>query len=139
MEAAKAELRPGLTSQLTFNVEKKHLASEIGSGEARVFSTPMLVAGCEAAAVAVAKPFLASGQTTVGIHIDIHHDAATPLGMAVNFKATLERISENGKCLYFDVLAWDAAGPIGHGKHERVIVELAKFEQKTEEKLEKAS
>lgn len=123
-------LKPGLSGQASFAVEEKHLASEIGSGEARVFSTPMLVAGIEQAAVQATKASLPPGLTTVGTHVDIYHRLATPPGMTITFEATLEKISPNGRGLGFKVRAWDNGGDIGEGWHERVIVEKDKFEAK---------
>jgi predicted thioesterase len=33
----------------------------------------------------------------------------------------------DGRRLTFAVEAWDAAGPVGQGEHERVIVDAARF------------
>ena len=124
-------LQPGLTANVSFEVKSEHLAPALGSGDARVFSTPMLVAGIEAAACAITRPRLPRTLTTVGTHVDIRHKAATPLGMLVTFEATLVEISANGKGLSFSVSARDEAGEICEGRHERVIVDWRKFEAKT--------
>lgn len=124
-------LAPGIKTKISFVVEEKHLASQMLSGEAKVFATPMLVAGMEEASVALLKPCLAPGQSTVGVHIDAYHEAATPLGMQVTFEATLTAISANGKKFSFSIVAFDDAGPIGRGTHERVLVPLKLFEEKT--------
>lgn len=123
-------LAPGLKAQVSHKVEERHLASAAGSGEARVLATPMLVAGIEAAAMAAVKPYLGPGQTTVGTHIDLYHRLATPPGMTVTFEATLERVSPNGRGLRFKASAWDEGGRIGDGVHERVIVDIERFEAK---------
>lgn len=128
MERKATGLLPGMSGTVSFQVGEENLASTVGSGEARVFATPMLVAGIEQAAVAVIRGFLAPGQTSVGIHIDIYHRAASPPGSTITFEATLTEISPNGRGLSFDVRAWDEGGEIGEGKHERVIVERDKFE-----------
>lgn len=130
MDGQKTELKIGMSGLASFKVEQKHLASEVGSGDARVLSTPMLVAGIEQAAASVARPCLGPGLTTVGTHIDIYHRVASPPGMLVTFEATLTDISPNGRGLGFKVRAWDEGGDIGEGRHERVIVELEKFEAK---------
>lgn len=128
MSDQKPALAPGLRGQASFRVEEQCLASRIGSGDARVFSTPMLVAGIEQAAAAVVKPCLEPGYTTVGTHIDVYHRVASPPGMTITFEATLETISPNGRGLGFRVRARDEGGEIGEGTHERVIVELDRFE-----------
>lgn len=126
----------GMSWQVSFVVEEKHLASAMGSGEVRVFATPMLIAGMEAAAVGLTRPYLDSDKTTVGVHVDVRHNAATPLGMKVTFEATLLEVT--GKKLTFRVGAFDEAGPIGEGVHERVIVGQADFEHRTAAKRQVA-
>ena len=125
---------PGMKAKVSFVVEEKHLAAKMLSGEAHVFATPMLVAGMEEAAVALLKPFMESGNSTVGTHIDAHHNAATPLGMQVTFEATLTAISPNGKKFSFHIEAYDEAGSIGSGTHERVLVALEAFEQRAKDR-----
>lgn len=128
MESKTSGLMKGMSATASIQVEEKNLASTVGSGEASVFATPMLVAGIEQAASAVVRPFLSPGETSVGIHIDIYHRAASPPGSIITFEATLTDISPNGKGLGFNVRAWDEGGVIGDGTHERVIVEKDKFE-----------
>lgn len=127
-------LKPGLVYEFSRMVEDKDLASNVGSGIVSVFSTAMMVAGMEEAAVACVQSQFPEGYTTVGTHLDISHKASTPLGMAVKFRAVLTAISPNGKGLTFDVQAWDEVGEIGEGKHMRVIVEQKGFEEKTRNK-----
>lgn len=129
------DLQPGQKASISFIVEEKHLASDMGSGSARVFATPMLVAGIEAAAVELVAPALEPGETTVGIHIDVFHNAATPLGMKVSFEAILEKVE--GRKLTFRVSGKDEAGQIGEGMHERFVVNKEKFENKVKEKIER--
>ncbi|MDE5833574.1 MAG: thioesterase, partial [Desulfovibrio sp.] len=70
-------LKPGLTGETSFVVGENHLASAVGSGLVNVFSTAMMIAGMEEAAVKCVQPFLDKGMTTVGVHVDITHKAAT--------------------------------------------------------------
>lgn len=124
----KMALAPGLEGKASFKVEARHLAPALGSGEARVLSTPSLVAGMEAAAMQAVHTCLEEHQTTVGIHIDIQHNAGTPLGMLVTFDATLPEVK--GRKLYFAVKASDECGAVGEGTHERMIVSIEQFEAK---------
>lgn len=125
------QLVAGLEAETSFMVDKRHLASIVGSGLVEVFSTAMMIGGMESAAVAAVQPFLQPGETTVGVHVDVAHKSATPLGMKVFFYARLLNVSENGKGLEFHVEAKDEAGLIGEGRHRRVIVDKEKFESKT--------
>lgn len=130
----KDNFEPGIFAEESYVVEKRHLASEVGSGLVSVFSTAMMIAGMESAAVKTVQPYLDEGLTTVGVHVDVHHSAATPIGMKVRFRATLLSVSSNGKGFSFKVEAWDEKGLIGEGLHERVVVNKARFESKTSEK-----
>lgn len=129
------KLTPGLSAEFTHRVEKNFLASEVGSGMVNVFSTAMMIAFMEEAAVAAVQPYLAEGYTTVGVHLDIKHSAPTPLGMKIHFQAVLKEISASGKRLTFEVNATDANGPIGGGKHSRVLVNKEDFENSAIKKL----
>lgn len=130
MDKQNSRLEIGASKQISFKVEEKHLAIAVGSGDTRVFSTPMLAAGIEAVAAELARPCLAPDLTSVGIHMDIYHRAASPPGMTITFEATVSSISDNGKRIAFSVRAWDEGGEIGEGLHERVIVNKKKFEEK---------
>ncbi|MDE7240430.1 thioesterase family protein [Desulfovibrio sp.] len=127
-------LRPGIRGEMTHQVETRHLASEVGSGLVSVFSTAMMIAGMEATAVESVQGLLAPGETTVGVHVDVAHKAATPPGMRVRFMSELLEVSANGKGLTFRVQAWDEAGVIGEGLHRRVVVDKEKFESRTRTK-----
>ncbi len=127
-------LRPGIRGEMTHLVEARHLASEVGSGLVSVFSTALMIAGMEATAVEAVQGLLAPGETTVGVHVDVAHKAATPLGMRVTFACELIEVSPNGKGLTFRVEARDEAGIIGEGLHRRVVVEKEKFEARTRAK-----
>lgn len=131
------KLVPGLTAEVSFVVEQKHLANEVGSGLVSVFSTAMLVAGLETAAVKCVQDYLEEGKTSVGVHVDITHKAATPLGMRVTFTARLDEISPKGNSLVFHLEARDEVELIGEGNHRRVVVDKALFERQALSKLKK--
>ena len=52
-------------------------------------------------------------------------------------KTELTEIAPNGKILTFKVAAYDEAGLIGEGTHQRAIVAKERFEQKAQSKLAK--
>ncbi len=129
-----SKLVPGLHGRKELVVTPAMLASSVGSGLVDVFSTAMMVAWMEATAVEVVQGLLEDGQTTVGTGIQVAHLAATPCGMAVRFEAELTDVSPNGKGLSFKVAAYDAAGRIGEGTHQRVVVLREKFEARAQAK-----
>ena len=73
------------------------------------------------------------GYATVGTQVNVSHISATPLGMKVWAKAELIKIK--GKALTFKVEAFDEVEKIGEGTHDRFIISLEKFIEKTNGKL----
>lgn len=125
-------LAPGMKGELHEAVTAGNTAESWGSGGLPVYATPSMIALMEAASVAAADPSLPAGFSTVGTEVNVKHLAATPPGMTV--RAAGELLEINGRRLLFRVEAWDEAGKIGEGAHERFIVENEKFLKKTQGK-----
>ena len=106
------------------------LASNVGSGLVKVYATAMMIALIEKAAVLSVEPYLESGQGTVGTLVNVSHCSATPLGMKVHAETTLVEIDR--RRLVFKVAAYDECGLIGEGMHERFIIDMKKFQEKTD-------
>ena len=119
----------GIKGQVTFTVDESCSAKTIGSGALDVLATPMMIAMLEKAAWECVQPYLEDGFGTVGIRMDVTHDAATPLGMQVTCVSELTAIE--GKKLTFSVEAFDEKGHIGGGVHDRFIINNEKFQNKT--------
>ena len=113
-------------------VTEANTAAAVGSGLVPVFATPYMVALMENAAVNAVQAGLEAGQGTVGTRLEVTHDAATPVGMKVWAEAELTAVE--GKKLTFTVRAFDEAGPIGGGVHERFIITVDRFLAKAEAK-----
>jgi len=126
-------LRTGLkgTAQVLVGVE--HTAPSIGSGKVPVLGTPVMINVIEAAALAAVEHLLPAGHQSLGIHLDVRHFAATPIGMHVT--ATAELIAVDGRTLSFRVEARDDKEPIGGGSHQRVVVNVARFDERVQKKL----
>jgi predicted thioesterase len=92
----------------------------------------MMVALMENAALSTVDPHLGEGFATVGLSLNVKHIAATPVGMEVTARAEL--VSIEGRKLTFRVEAYDDQEKIGEGTHERYIIELSKFLEKTARK-----
>ncbi len=116
-------------------VTDKVTAAAVGSGMLPVFATPSMIALIEKAAAESVAPQLEAGMTTVGTRLDVAHTAATPVGMTV--RAVTELTEIDGRRLNFTVHAFDDAGEIGSGTHERFIVNAEKFLAKAEAKQKK--
>lgn len=126
-------LQPGRVGSASVVVTEDRLAPSIGSGQAPVFASPAMIALMEAAAVACVEDALAPGQETLGIHLDVQHIAATPLGLDVT--ATAELIERDGRKLVFKVEARDTRELVGRGRHTRIIVDAERFRAKVASKL----
>ena len=128
-----SQLKAGLTGSAELLVGVEHTAPSIGSGLVPVLATPVMINVIEAAALAAVEHLLPAGHQSLGIHLDIRHFAATPIGMRV--RATAELIAVDGRTLSFRVAARDDKEPIGDGSHQRVVVNVARFDQRVQKKL----
>ncbi len=127
------QLALGLKAEKTETVTDKNTAIAYGSGGIAVYATPAMIGLMEGASLAAVEAALPAGFTTVGTQVSVAHAAATPVGMAVRAEAELTAVA--GKKLAFAVRAYDEAGLIGEGTHERYIVEAAPFVAKANKKL----
>ena len=125
-------LQVGARGRAQCVVTEENTAAAVGSGLLPVFATPQMIALMENAAVNAVQAGLNEGEGTVGTHLDVSHDAATPVGMKVWAEAELTAV--NGKALTFAVTAYDEAGPIGKGTHNRFIITVDRFLAKCEQK-----
>ena len=126
----------GTKCQLEQTVTEELTAAAVGSGALPVFGTPFMAAMMENAAMTCLQNFLEEGPGSVGTHLEISHDAPTPIGMNVWAEAEITAVSENGKMVDFTVKAWDEKGPIGSGTHTRAIINNDKFLAKCNAKLD---
>ena len=126
------QLKPGLTGSTEILVGTRDMAPHVGSGKIKVLATPVMVSLMEEAALNAVEGLLPLGYQTVGTRLDISHTAATPVGMRVTAHAELTRI--DGRRLTFRVSARDEKELIGEGTHERIVVNVARFDQRTQAK-----
>ena len=125
-------METGIAGRQTITVTEDKTAAVMGSGELAVFATPAMIALMENTASKSVADALEPGQGTVGTLIDVKHVAATPVGMEVTCETKLVEVDR--KRLIFEVKAYDAAGVIGEGVHERFIIDNEKFMAKAEAK-----
>ena len=115
-------------------VTEDMLAVNVGSGSLRVLATPTVVALMEEASANLADTFLDEGLTTVGTMVEIQHISPSPIGAKIKVESKL--ISNDGRSFKFEVTAYDNAGMIANGTHNRVSVKSEKFQKKADEKFE---
>jgi len=129
------EITPGISATTEIVVGTRDTAHHIGSGKIKVLATPVMVMLLEEAALKAVEELLPTGMQTVGTRLDISHIAATPVGMRV--VASAEVIEVDSRKLTFKVWAEDDNERIGEGTHERIIVDLARFDSRIDQKSRK--
>lgn len=129
-----SELKVGMSASTEILVGTRDTAHHVGSGKIKVLATPVMIMLLEEAALNAVEDSLAEGFQTVGTHLDVSHIAATPVGMHV--RAYAEVIEVDGRKLKFRVWADDEIERIGEGTHERIIVEVARFDKRTRAKTD---
>ena len=123
----KPELKPGLRYTHTFTVPSSKTVPALYPeapefvAMPEVFATGFLVGFLEWACIKALHPYLDwPNEMTLGTHIDVSHEAATPVGRVVT--ADVELIEAEGKRLLFKVEAHDGVAVISRGTHQRHII-----------------
>jgi predicted thioesterase len=127
-------IHPGLSGTAELIVGAEHTAPFVGSGRVAVLATPVMINLIEAAALKAVEHLLPAGHQSLGIHLDVRHFAATPVGLRVT--ANAEVTSVEGRIITFRVEARDECEPIGGGIHQRVVVSVARFDARVQRKLQ---
>jgi fluoroacetyl-CoA thioesterase len=128
-------LKPGLQGRAELVVGEEHTAPSIGSGNVRVLATPVMINLFEAAALDAVERLLPPGHQSLGTVLNVRHIAATPVGMRVAARA--EVLGVEGRTIRLRVEARDEKELIGDGTHERVVVNVAKFDLRVQRKTGK--
>ena len=127
------DIPSGTTGTSTLLVGDEHTASRVGSGRIGVLATPVMINVIEAAALACCEQKLPPGHQSLGTQLNVSHIAATPVGMHITASVTVVRVE--GRKLFFEVVVRDEIDIIGQGTHERVVVNVAKFDERVQAKI----
>lgn len=120
----------GSENTICVTVEKNMTAAFMKSGNLDVLATPYMIALMEQASAEICEKYLPDGISTVGTNVNIDHLAATAMGAKVEVKSVLT--SFDGRKATFEVEAYDNAGLIGKGTHERFTIKVDSFLKKTQ-------
>lgn len=139
----KSSLQPGLTFEFKFKIPENKtvpfLYPESPEFQVmpKVLATGFMVGLFEWACIKAINPYLDwPNEQTVGIDVKLSHEAATPPCMTVTVKVRLERVE--GRKLTFSIAADDGIDKISEGRHERFVINVAKFNEKAEIKARTA-
>ena len=121
------QLAAGLTAKVRLTVGDADTAQALGSGDVPVLGTPRVVALAEAATVLATARALESGDTTVGVRVELDHRAPTPVGHQVVAEAVLTSVT--GRRLVFEVTVRDEDDDlvVADGRVERIVVDRGRF------------
>ena len=125
-------VRPGLSGTAEIVVTDERTAPFVGSGRIAVLATPVMINVIEAAALNAVEHLLPAGHQSLGTHLDVSHVAATPVGLRVT--AVAEVLGVEGRTITFRVEARDDVETIGGGTHQRVVVSVARFDERVQRK-----
>ena len=132
-------LRPGLEGVFRYRVPESKTVPRIYEEAAdfqlmpRVLATGYLVALVEWACIELIKPHLDwPAEQSLGTHVDLSHTAATPPGLTVEIRTRLEAVE--GRKLTFAVSAHDGVDAITEGRHERHVIDAARFDSRVKSK-----
>jgi len=135
----KDTLIPGITYQHVYTVpDDKTVPSLFPDAPEfqempEVFATGFLVGFLEWACIKAIEPHLDwPAEMTVGTHIDVSHEAATPPGLTVTAQVRLVEV--DAKRLVFEVEAHDGIDIISRGRHQRHIINRASFAARVKQK-----
>jgi fluoroacetyl-CoA thioesterase len=127
----KATLKPGMTHRFAYEVPLNKTvpftypeSPEIAAMP-RVFATGFMVVLIEWTCMQLLAPHLDAGEGSLGVKVDISHQAATPPGLTVTVDT--ECVEVKGQKVTFKVRAHDGVDLIGEGRHERYVVAWDKF------------
>ncbi|MCK2215302.1 thioesterase family protein [Actinomadura sp. ATCC 31491] len=127
-----ASLQPGLAARLDYVVPIErtvpHLLPESDHFVAlpSVLATGYLVGIVEWTCMRVLDGHLHDGEQTLGVHVDLSHQAPTPPGSTLTVHAELSVI--DGTQLTFTVHAHDDAATVCRGIHRRAVINTERFQ-----------
>jgi fluoroacetyl-CoA thioesterase len=127
------KLKPGMKGTAELVVAEEHTAPRVGSGRVHVLATPVMINVIEAAALAAIEHLLPQGYQSLGTRLDIRHFAATPVGMRVRAEVEVGKVE--GRTVGFRVSVSDEKEPIGDGTHERMVVNVQRFDVRVQDKV----
>ena len=120
---------PGVKGSFHLAITPEHLANRFKDAMLPpVLSTPVMIMIMENAALNAMKPYFEGSETAVGSRVDVRHLAATPVGRLVTGEAEVTRV--DGRRVEFTIRARDGEEEIGVGTHERIVIDLAKFNER---------
>jgi fluoroacetyl-CoA thioesterase len=119
-------LEPGIERTDEFTAADRLLTDVGGTLDAKVLSTPGMIAMMERCASKLALENLPDGKATVGFEVCVKHVGAAAEGASCTVRAELQEIVD-GRKLRFAVEVREGERTIGVGTHERRVVDRRSY------------
>ena len=129
-----ASLRPGLTARLDYLVPVERTVpyllpeSDHFAAMPPVLATGYLVGIVEWTCMRALNGHLEDGEQTLGVHVDLSHQAPTPPGSTLTVEVELSAV--DGRRLTFTVHAYDDAATVCRGTHDRAVINAGRFAER---------
>lgn len=111
-------LQGSATHEITADMSPPHLP-------APVLSTPSMIQLIEATCLTTVQPHLDEGQTTVGTHVCVSHDAGAFVGETITVECRLAEIDR--RRLTFETTVTCGDRTLSTGTHQRAVIDLSRF------------
>ena len=130
----KDTLCPGASKTRRLTVDRERTISFMGE-EGRVYATPSLVRDVEGTCRELLVDHADPGEESVGMEISLRHLAPTLVDMEVEITATV--VAVEGRKVTFEIAAKDEVEPIATSTHTRVVVDVARRQERLKAKAAK--
>lgn len=131
-------VRPGLHTTRTYSIGPERTVprllpeSEHFAAMPAVLATGYLIGLVEWTCMLALDEHLDPGEQTLGIHVDLSHDAPTPPGRTVTIEVELTAVE--GRQLTFTVRADDDVATICRGTHRRAVIDTDRFHARLDQR-----
>jgi fluoroacetyl-CoA thioesterase len=138
----KPTLQPGIKASFSYPIPLEKTVPHVYRESVEmqtmpeVFATGFMIALIEWTCIKALSPHLDEGEGSVGVHVDVAHAAATPVGFTVTVDVECTEVT--GRKVWFHVRAHDGEDMIGEGYHQRFIVEWDRFNKRMADKAARA-
>jgi predicted thioesterase len=116
-----------ISANVVRKVQLEDCASRWGNDGLDVLSTPAILGNLEQVCVDALQPYLEQGQMTVGVRVEMHHRAPTPLDDEVEYRITVRTLQPKIE-IEFSVVG-GAGNVVCSGTHQRAVIDAVAFKR----------
>ena len=130
----KPSLKPGISRSETLIVDSDRCVQFLGK-DTQVYSTPNMVSDVEYACLRLIDEHLDANESTVGVHVQMDHLAATPCGEQVDIQVRIDKVE--GAKIFLSAQVRDRIELLGRGEHVRYVIDAQRHARGLESKRQK--